>query len=125
MERVLEVFESLNSEHQQVRNPASVQSEPTISVVQSDSELYSELLREEATEEATVKVVVQYHEYREESNHCPEFTFFAQPVVRTYCINNSGELKNDALTSRIAAADPETTCASTSNSPARLVPDAF
>ena len=92
MERVLEVFESLNSQHQQVRNPASVQSEPTISVIQIDSELCSELLREEATEEAAVKVIVQYHEYREQSNHRLEFFLFAQPVVRRNCANDSGEL---------------------------------
>ena len=101
MERVLEVLESLNSEHQQMRNPATMQFEASISVIQMRSELCSELLRQEPAKEATVKVAVQYHQDREESNHCVELILFARPVVRTYCINNSGELFDTLWTARI------------------------
>ena len=58
MKRVLEELKSLNGEYQQMRDPASVQPEPAISIVQGDSELSGELFRKEATKEATVKVVV-------------------------------------------------------------------
>ena len=68
-ERVLEVLENINGEHQQMRNPPTMQSEATVSFIQIDSKLRSEFLREEPTKEATVKMVVQYHECWEQSNH--------------------------------------------------------
>ena len=92
MERVLQMFENVNREHQQVRNPATMAPEATLSVIQSDPKLCSELLREEPTKEATVKMVVQYHQYRKHSSHWFEFVLFAQPLLRTNRVNNFGEL---------------------------------
>ena len=94
MERVLELFESLYREHQQVCNPATTELKPTISIIQIESELCSERLREETAEEAAVKMIVEYDEYREQANRCFEFSLFSEPVIKSNCTYDSSELSD-------------------------------